>query len=199
VSDPVHLTTTSFVVLGLVACLEPATSYDLKRHVATSIGYFWPFPHSQLYAEPARLTAAGLLAEEVETSGRKRRRYSVTAAGRAALTAWLAEPSADPTEIRDLGLLKLFFAAEADAASRHALAAAQHRAHEARWQEYDALRERIGDLADRYQLATLDMGLRFERAAAAFWAELVDDGRERPPTDPTDERPPWHAVPPPPP
>jgi len=47
----------------------PSTPYDLKRFVQLSVGNFWPFPHTQLYAEPARLAEAGLL----EETGRRRR------------------------------------------------------------------------------------------------------------------------------
>ena len=55
------LTPTSYLVLGLIALLGRATSYDLKAMVGRSIGYFWTFPHSQLYAEPDRLVGMGLL------------------------------------------------------------------------------------------------------------------------------------------
>src|SRR5215510_13614233 len=86
------LSPTSYLVLGLVAAGGPCTPYDLKRLVAETVGYFWTFPHSQLYAEPARLAAAGLLSERRERGGRNRRHYTITEAGRAAVRAWLAEP-----------------------------------------------------------------------------------------------------------
>ncbi len=41
-----QLTTTSYVVLGMVAMRGRARSYDLKRAVNHSVGYFWPFPHA---------------------------------------------------------------------------------------------------------------------------------------------------------
>ena len=100
----------SYLVLGIVAVRGPSTSYDLKRFVQLSIGHFWPFPHTQLYAEPARLAEAGLLEETQEESGRRRRFYAITDAGRELLGEWLAEPVTSPMEYRDLGLLKLFFA-----------------------------------------------------------------------------------------
>jgi PadR family transcriptional regulator AphA len=180
------LTTTSYVVLGLVASHEPVTSYDLKRLVSHSIGYFWSFPHSQLYAEPARLATAGLLDEETETSGRRRRRYRVTPAGRDALNRWLGETSPEPAEIRDLGLLKLFFGAMAEPDERRRLAEDQLRGHEVRGAEYEAQRRRVAPTATPWELATLEMGLRFERAAAAFWAEIArsDDGDDRPRGEP---------------
>ena len=50
-----QLTPTSYLVLGLVAREGPSTPYDLKRHVAATIGHFWSFPHALLYKEPPRL------------------------------------------------------------------------------------------------------------------------------------------------
>jgi len=171
----VSLTTTSYLVLGMVGELGPSTPYDMKQFVGRSIGYFWSFPHSQLYAEPVRLVEAGLLTEEVEQGGRKRRTYRLSRAGRKALRQWLAEPTAEPTEIRDLGLLKLFFGSLTGSPERRALAEEQRRAHHRRREEYEALREAVSSVATPHQLATLEMGLRFERASAAFWSELLDD------------------------
>src|SRR4026209_24594 len=101
---------TSYLVLGLIEREGPSTPYDLKRHVTATIGHFWSFPHALLYKEPARLTELGLLPEEREAGGRRRRLFTITTAGRRALRAWLAIPSRESTELRDLGLLQLFFA-----------------------------------------------------------------------------------------
>ena len=169
----VSLTPTSYLVLGLVAQFGPLTSYDLKRIVGRSIGYFWTFPHSQLYAEPARLVDAGLLTERQEETGRRRRSYTVTPAGRDAVCDWLAEPEASTTEIRDLAVLKLFFGSLATADDRRALAESSLAAHRARLAEYEAIEP---DVRDEHQLATLRMGLAFERAAVTFWEELAGPG-----------------------
>lgn len=96
------------------------TSHELKRRVAGSVGYFWSIPHSQLYAEPARLASAGLLASEQETSGRPRRSYTVTGAGRRALAAWLSDPSEQEVKLRNPGLLQLFLLDPEDAAGHPA-------------------------------------------------------------------------------
>jgi DNA-binding PadR family transcriptional regulator len=173
----VTLTPTSYLVLGLVGRLGPCTSYEMKRAVAGSIGYFWSFPHSQLYAEPARLATAGLLAEEQEETGRRRRTYRLTPAGRAALRAWLADPVDELTEIRDLGLLKVFFGGQTDPRHVRELAVAKVRAHEERLAEYEAIDAAIDGQADPYEVSTLAMGLRFERAALGFWRELAAEGR----------------------
>src|SRR3954451_2987405 len=104
---PPHLTSTSYLVLGLVEREGPSTPYDLKRNVAATIGHFWTFPHALLYKEPPRLVERGLLTEQREAEGRRRRVFNITDAGRAALRQWLATPSREPTELRDAGLLQL--------------------------------------------------------------------------------------------
>jgi DNA-binding PadR family transcriptional regulator len=171
-----QLSPTGYVVLGLLALGGPATSYDLKQRVATSIGNFWSFPHSQLYAEPARLVAAGLLDEEREERGRRRRTYRITSAGRGALREWLASPDTDEFEIRDHGLLKLFFASGAGPRELVALVDAQLETHRSKLADYEALDRSFGEPASRSpQHATLALGLAVERAYIAFWSELADD------------------------
>src|ERR671911_176291 len=103
------LTPVSYVVLGLVARDGPSTPYAIKTAVGRGVAHFWPFPHSQIYSETERLARLGLLAEEREQTGRRRRSYRITADGRAALVGWLAEPADEPPQFRSLGLLKLFF------------------------------------------------------------------------------------------
>ena len=105
---------TSYVVLGSIAVRGPSTSYDLKRFVELTLGHFWSFPHSQLYAEPDRLARAGLLTEDREEGGRRRRTYAITNDGRRVLDAWLHEPATAQVELRHPGLLKLFFSELAD-------------------------------------------------------------------------------------
>jgi DNA-binding PadR family transcriptional regulator len=167
------LTPTSYLVLGLVAQHGPATSYDLKRLVQGSIGYFWPFPHSQLYAEPNRLVEAGLLGEVQEPGGRRRRRFSITAAGRSEIRSWLGQPARQPSEIRDLGLLQLFFGALSDSSTVVELARAQRDAHLERRAGYEALKKDVAQVANAHALATLELGLRFEKLAIRFWEGIV--------------------------
>ncbi len=172
---PISLTTTSYVVLGLVSSMEPVTVYAMKGRVADSIGYFWSFPHSQLYAEPTRLAAAGYLVDEAEAGGRKRRQFAMTPKGLAALDMWLAEPSTDNTELRDLGLLKLHFSSRSSAGRVAALAREQEQVHAQRLAEYEDLRTKVTGLATPAELATLIMGLRFETMARDYWREIAEN------------------------
>jgi DNA-binding PadR family transcriptional regulator len=178
VSEP-SLTPTSYLVLGLVGGLGECTSYDMKAAVNRSIGHFWTFPHSQLYAEPARLADLGLLESDTEESGRRRRTYRLTKAGRHALDAWLGEPTASTTGIRDLALLKLFFGGQTSAANVRSLAESQVASHREMLGEYESMAESVEhQIHDAHHRRTLEMGLRFERAAVAFWEQVAKDADE---------------------
>lgn len=168
---PIRLTPASYIVLGLLAQAGEATPYELKRMVATGIGNFWSLQHAQLYSEPERLAGAGYLTERREKAGRRRRRYAVTARGRAALEEWLAAPAHELTELRDPGLLKLYFGADPAA-----LAAAQLEAHERKLGEYR--RTRAADTGDgpRGPWLTLDAGIGHEREWLRYWRR-VREGR----------------------
>ena len=167
------LTTTSYVVLGMVAMRGPSTSYDLKPAVNHSVGYFWPFPHAQLYSEPKRLEELGLLALEVEPEGRRRQTYSITPEGRDALSAWLAEPTKEQLQVRDVAELKLFFGEFAQPEDVLNLAREQILQHEDRIEVYESMQARFAereDVADR--MVPLQLGLEIEYAALKFWQKL---------------------------
>jgi DNA-binding PadR family transcriptional regulator len=169
-----ELTETSYLVLGLVARLGTATPYEMKGAVADSVGYFWSFPHSQLYAEPVRLAERGLLTEDREESGRRRRRYSITAAGREALTAWLDTPTEEAVELRDPGLLRLFFAELATREQLQALAATRATVHRRQLAAYEAIRDQLGGLVESdLSVRTLRRGIYAEQSAVRFWDEVA--------------------------
>jgi len=195
------LTPTSYLVLGLLAREGPSTPYELERHVRATLGHFWSFPHTLLYSEPPRLAGFGLVVEERETEGRRRRVFAVTSAGEDALRAWLDRPSDEPTELRDPGLLQLFFGDLASASSRLRLAEQQlaiHRAKLAAYREDQRLEGRVQTSArgqrtvERWRGETLPMGIAYERGAVDFWEDVAYRARaslgEVESGDPTDRR-----------
>lgn len=113
-SKELRLSPTSYAVLGLIRSWGPCTPYDLKGAIDMTLANFWPVPHTTFYAEPARLEKAGLLSVEQEEHGRRRKLYAITDAGRAALDAWVAEPTAAPPQLRDELVLKVFLGADAE-------------------------------------------------------------------------------------
>jgi DNA-binding PadR family transcriptional regulator len=165
----IRLTPTSYIVLGLLELAGESTPYALKQLVAGSIGYFWTLQHAQLYTEPSRLAEAGYVSETREETGRRRKLYSITEKGRTALDEWRTETTAELAELREPALLKLFFGAKP-----RALAASQVPANRARLAEYEAIRDSMPDDIPDGPRQALEMGIRFERAAIAFWEELAD-------------------------
>jgi PadR family transcriptional regulator, regulatory protein AphA len=166
----IRLTPTSHIVLGLVHAAGRATPYDLKRMHAAGVGNFWSLNHAQLYAEPDRLADAGYLEVEREEGGRRRKSYSLTEAGREALDAWLASPTADFTDLRDPGLLQLFFGA--DPAT---LADAQLAVHRERLAEYERLHAGSEDWPAGPRLA-LESGIGHESEWVRFWERVASGG-----------------------
>lgn len=163
-----QLTHTSYIVLGLLSMLGEATPYDLKQMTAASIGNFWSLPHSQLYAEPARLARAGHVTEHQEQDGRRRKRYALTAKGKKALEAWLAVLTPEPYELRDLAVLKLFFGAKIGD-----LAKVQIETHKQKLAEYEELKRQAPDNAPKGALLAGELGIRHERETIKFWSEQV--------------------------
>lgn len=159
----------------MIALRGPSTSYDLKRAVGHSVGYFWKFPHTQLYDEPARLAEAGLLTVEKEEDGRRRRVYSITPHGLEALRQWLREPTSEHFEIRDAAELKLFYSELVEPEDIVRLAREQIRIHEHRLREYETIERRFQhrpELAVR--MAPLNLGLELERTALRFWRRVEE-------------------------
>ncbi len=104
------LSTTSFAVLGLVA-IRPWAAYDLTGYMRTSaVRAFWPRTESRLYQEPKNLVALGLLKATQEYTGKRSRTvYSITPAGRRALSLWLDERPTAP-RVEDEAMLKVTLA-----------------------------------------------------------------------------------------
>ena len=164
-----RLTPTSYVILGLVELLKTATPYDLKRGATLGVGHFWSLPHTQLYSEPARLAEAGYLEERREREGRRRRLYRLTPQGRDALDRWRREPTAELYELRDIGLLKLFFGADPTT-----MAEAQLSTHRENLRAFEQLRKEAeaADVPEGVRL-TLEAGIGHAREYVRFWSRLA--------------------------
>ncbi|MET0557817.1 MAG: PadR family transcriptional regulator [Solirubrobacterales bacterium] len=166
-SSEIRLTPTSYIVLGLIEAAGEATPYDLKQAVSLSLGNFWSLPHAQLYAEPERLAAAGLLSERREVGGRRRKHYALTTVGRRALRDWLAEPTDELTELRDLSMLKIFFGADPKA-----MATVQLPARQRRVAEYEEIVARIDGHVPKGIVLALEAGIAHEQEWVRFWTRL---------------------------
>lgn len=160
-----------YAVLGALT-IEPMSGYDLRAFFDQSVSFFWNESYGQIYPILKQLAAEKLVApaSRKASGGLHPRRtvYAITARGRAALAAWLAEPVEQQVGRIEI-LLKLFFAPEGDpgAAREHIAAFRQH--HVAKLATFDAVESRIRtEYADRaelpYWLLTLSYGQHVSRA-----------------------------------
>jgi len=104
-----QLSPTAYVILGMVL-KEPRSGYEIKAVVDGSTRFFWAASYGQIYPELKRLSEGGLVVGvEAPTGGRRRTVYEITADGEEELKGWLRQPPST-YEMREEGLLKLFFA-----------------------------------------------------------------------------------------
>ena len=161
------MTTPDFVVLGMIR-RGARTGYEIKRWVATSIRFFWTISEAQIYPSLERLERAGLVASQPAPRGRRRRRvFELTPAGLRVLHDWLVRSDPMPFELRDVALVRLFFADSLSRAEAHALLGAVRRRSEARIAALLAIRPATGEAPDGeggHPRLTLRMGVAFHQA-----------------------------------
>jgi len=155
-----------FALLGMLS-LCPGSGYDIKKMVASSIGYFWSESYGRIYPLLKQLTKEGMIQPQRgdKASRRERQSYVITDKGTRALEEWLRrEPRLEPN--RSELLLKMFFSGRipVEVASAHVVARKRIEEH---------------NLA-RY--AQVEESLRRNRAThpeLPYWLSTVSYGRHR--------------------
>lgn len=100
----------SHLILGMLR-LGATSGYAVKQATDLSTRFFWPTSLAQVYPELTKLEQAKLVSRKDDPNGSRRRSaYSLTERGEEALLAWLRSPGEAPTQFRDEGVLRLFFA-----------------------------------------------------------------------------------------
>src|SRR2546421_10908850 len=105
-----ELSPTARVLLGMIR-KGRRTGYEIKQLVDVSTRFFWAASYGQISPELKRLEDEGLIEGEdaASSDGRQRKPYRLTKDGERALDGWLRSPNPPLLEMRDEGLLKLFF------------------------------------------------------------------------------------------
>jgi PadR family transcriptional regulator AphA len=180
-----ELSATAYVILGMVS-REPRSGYEIKAAVDDSTRFFWAASYGQIYPQLKRLSEAGLV-EGIDASrgDRKRTVYAITADGEAELKDWLRKPP-ETAEMREEGLLKLFFAGVLKPAEAVETLRAMRRR---RLELAERLRSLEPDKLEReqaenpYPLMVLRAGIEFNRWFADWCermeSELLDQGRQK--------------------
>jgi DNA-binding PadR family transcriptional regulator len=165
------LSPTARVILGMIR-LGRRTGYEIKQLVDVSARFFWAASYGQIYPELKRLEEAGLIESVAEPQGgRRRREYGLTPAGERALDEWLASDGDLVYEVRDEGILKLFFSDSLEPGQRIELLRRMRAHHQEIVDRLGAIepaaRERGGG-----PYMTLRSGMRLHRAYAEIYQEL---------------------------
>jgi DNA-binding PadR family transcriptional regulator len=167
-----ELSATAYVILGMVS-KEPRSGYEIKAMVDKTTRFFWAASYGQIYPELKRLSEAGLVAgSDSPTGGRRRTVYEITADGEAELKAWLRQPP-QTYEMREEGLLKLFFAGILPRAEAVEIVRAM-RAHRLTANaQLRAMEEEKGDVGDPFPMIVLRGGIEFTQWFAD-WCERME-------------------------
>lgn len=167
-----QLSATAYVILGFVRN-EPRSGYEIKAVVDNSTRFFWAASYGQIYPELKRLSEAGLITgSDSPTGGRKRTIYEITADGEEELRTWLRQEP-ETFEMRDEGLLKLFFA---DALPRDEALEILRSMRVRRLAVNEQLRElkqMKGEIDDPFPMIVLQGGLEFTEWFAD-WCERME-------------------------
>jgi PadR family transcriptional regulator, regulatory protein AphA len=170
-----ELPSTAYVILGMLGW-RPMSGYEIKSLVDRSTRFFWAASYGQIYPELRRLGEAGLIEGEASPRGGRRRTvYRLTPAGRNELRAWLAKDAA-VFELRDEGLLRLFFADAGGRETAIGALVAKRRFHE---QKVEKLREiESSDEPGGYAHLVLRYGIELNEWIAD-WCERTARAVER--------------------
>jgi PadR family transcriptional regulator AphA len=167
-----QLSATAYVILGFVRN-EPRSGYEIKAVVDNSTRFFWAASYGQIYPELKRLSEAGLVTgADAPTGGRKRTVYEITADGEEELRAWLRQEP-ETFEMRDEGLLKLFFADALPRDEALAILRSMRARRLAVNRQLQDLKQMKGELDDPFPMMVLQGGLEFTEWFAD-WCERME-------------------------
>lgn len=163
-----ELPPSAYVVLGMIK-LDWRSDYEIKRAVELSIRFFWTISNAQIYPSLQNLERAGLIKGRDDPRGDLvRRTYAVTRAGKAALQNWLGQEGPLPFELRDIGLVKLFFADLAHRDSALHLVEAIGRRSAERVAQLQSIQPEAASVANdgghAFPRVTLRLGIAFHKA-----------------------------------
>ena len=174
-----ELSKPAYVVLGMIATGR-RSGYAMSRTAKEATRHFWAMSDGQIYPQLKSLAESGYIEGERETQGgRERVVYSLTAKGRAALDEWLNSGERAHYELRDEGLLRLFFAEELSVDQLRGQIETMRRRHRRAIEHLEDLRPKAGDMACAH--LTLRYGLDLH-AFSIDWSDRLDaELAERPP------------------
>jgi DNA-binding PadR family transcriptional regulator len=161
-----------YALLGELVDRE-RSGYELVQRFAATMNFVWTASQGAIYTELVRLELEGLI-EEASTGPRGRRSYRATAAGRAALRAWLLSPMT--RQAKDELVLRVFHLgvlSQDEAAAYFGRLAEQYAE---RLEVYERRLDGLGpdDTVADYDRIALLGGIAHERAMLAWALESAE-------------------------
>ena len=170
-----ELNATQKVILGFIAA-RPRSGYEIKQLSDLSTQFFWAASYGRIYPELKRLETQGLIKGADASQGARRSTvYELTAKGRDVAHQWISVPP-EVYEMRDEGLMKLFFAGVLDT-ERGPEIAREHAEHCARIaselgvlkQSVEASKDGPDYIEDQGSDAVLDFGIAINEFTAEWF------------------------------
>jgi PadR family transcriptional regulator, regulatory protein AphA len=176
-----ELSKPAYVVLGMIATGR-RSGYAMSRTAKEATRHFWATSDGQIYPQLKKLSEDGYIEGERESrGGRERILYSLTAKGREALDEWLNSTERAHFELRDEGVLKLFFAEELSVDQLRAQIDVMRRRHSRALEHLEELQPKAGDRACAH--LTLRYGLDLQRFSIDWLDRLDVELAERSPDE----------------
>lgn len=168
-----ELSSTAHVILGMVS-REPRSGYEIKAIVDNTTRFFWAASYGQIYPELKRLSEAGLVEGiDAPRGERKRTVYAITSEGEKELKDWLRQPP-ETTELREEGMLKLFFAGVLPPEDAVETLRAMREQRLALAERLREMEPEAREKDDPFPLIVLEAGIEFSEWFAD-WCERMED------------------------
>jgi DNA-binding PadR family transcriptional regulator len=159
------------------------TGYELKQHIDYSTAHFWHAYHSQIYTTLRQMEKNGLVTSRfVDEEGQPRKRvYTITPAGKAALAAWLDQPMMEMSPLKEELLVRVFFSAQRDPQKVLDELKFQRQLHLKKLDQYRTETRQAMENTDKpdperdlpFWRATLNLGVRYEQVYVEWLDETI--------------------------
>ena len=161
-----------YIILGFLLCSN-MSGYDIKRSMGHSIAYFYDASFGSIYPMLKKMKRDGTVTmTETAESGKPRKEYAITEAGREAFFRWLDQPITLNRAKHDQ-LVRIFFYRFLP--KERAIQLIQEFIGTVRGEiaELSALRGKVKPYAGTFEMATLDYGTEYYQFTADWCEKFI--------------------------
>ena len=181
-----------YLILGLLI-LSPMTGYELQQFIRQNLALICSHSAGSVQTALAKLEREGRITAAETTQGRRRKKtFSITEEGRAAFSAWVAQPM-QADKVKNMELSRLFFLGLARPEERTAAIRDYIRQMEETAAVLQAIRERFRQVQEsplppgqdwdaifRFQGYTIEYGIAAAQFERDWYRRLLCELEEQP-------------------